>query len=345
MQTLPYQSVTVAQVIEEVPDVKSFVFEETWVDYKPGQYLTLVQNLNGEEIRRSYSISSTPANNEPLTICVKRVANGAISRMLIDDVVPGDKLITTGVGGFFVLPDDLFTYKQVFFLAAGVGITPIYSLLKTVLYQHRHLSVVLIYSNRSRASTIFYDELKALEENYAARFRTIFIESTSKNLLQAHLHRELLMTYVKAHTVAAFEQSLFYICGPEAYMRMCTYTLQEAHVPKENIRRENFSTHKFSVASEPPDKDPHLVTVTHREEAYTIEVAYPDAILKAARKQGYILPYSCEAGRCGNCAAICKEGSVWMSYNEVLTEEELRKGWILTCTGFPVGGDVHLEIP
>ncbi len=345
MNASPYQNIKVTQVIEEVAGVKSFVFEETGIKYKPGQYLTLVHDLFGEEIRRSYSITSAPSLNEPLSICVKRVTNGAISRILIDDIMPGDVLATTGVGGFFVLPDNLSAYHQIFFLAAGVGITPVYSLLKTVLFQHEHLSVVLIYSNRSRASSIFYHELNELEAKFPSRFKNIFIESTNKNLLQAHLHKELLMVYVNTHTITALDQSLFYICGPEAYMRMCTYTLQEAHVPKENIRKENFNTHKPSIVPEPPDKEPHNVTIYYKEKLHKIEAAYPESILKSARKQGLVLPYSCEAGRCGNCAAICKKGSVWMSYNEVLTDEELKKGWVLTCTGYPVGGDINLEIP
>lgn len=345
MKPLPYQTLIVKQVIEEVAGVKSFVFQENSIGYKAGQYLTLVQNSYGEEIRRSYSITSAPVLNEPLSICVKRVANGAISRMLIDDIVPGDVLSISGVGGFFTLPSDLASYKEIFFLAAGVGITPIYSLLKTVLYQHPHLSVILIYSNRSQATSIFYKKFKELEQKFTARFRNIFIESTNKDLLQAHLHKELLMTFVNAHTIAPLNQALFYICGPESYMRMCTYTLQEAHVPKENIRRENFNTHRSNVVPEPPDKDPHSVKIFYRGEINSIEAAYPDTILKSARKQGLVLPYSCEAGRCGNCAAICKEGRVWMAYNEVLTDEELKKGWVLTCTGYPVGGDISLGIP
>lgn len=341
----PYQSLKIAEVIEETEGVKTFVFEEAPIKYKPGQYLTLVQFLYNEEVRRSYSITSAPFLNEALSICVKRVTNGVLSRPLVDHAKPGDMVLTSGVGGFFTLPEDLTPYQQIFFLAAGVGITPIFSLLKTVLYQHPQLSAVLIYSNRFKTSTIFYNQLKDFEQNFSSRFKIIFIESTNKDLVRAHLHKELLLEYVREHSVVPFQESLFYICGPEAYMRMCTYTLQEAYVSKENIRKENFNTHRPAAIIAPPDKEPHEVTLLHNGAKLIIQSAYPNTILRSARADGLVLPYSCEVGRCGNCAALCKKGTVWMSNNEVLTDEELKKGWVLTCTAFAVGGDVTLEIP
>lgn len=341
----PYQRLTIREVKEEVPGVKSIAFDETSLSYQPGQYLTLVQFVHGEEVRRSYSFTSAPVLKEPLSICIKRVANGVLSRPLVDAAAAGDVWLTSGVGGFFVLPEHPEAYQQIFFLAAGVGITPIFSLLKTVLFAHPHLSVVLIYSNRSQATTIFYKELKQLEENFSQRLKTIFIESTNKNLLRAHLHKELLLAYVKEHSSVPFHQSLFYICGPEAYMRMCTYTLQEAHVPKDNIRKENFNTHRAIPPIAPPDKELHEVTLLHKGATSIFSAQYPSTILKSAKMSGLVLPYSCEVGRCGNCAALCQKGKVWMSNNEVLTDDELKKGWVLTCTAYPVGGDVTLEIP
>ena len=152
-----YKTLRIEKIHKEVKGFKTFIFEEGHgITYKAGQYITLVQHVNNEELRRSYSICSSPELNEPLTIGVKRVENGLFSRQLIDYAKPGDEWTTTGAGGLFVLPAEVENYQQVFFLAAGSGITPIYSLIKTVLNFHHSLSVVLIYSNASSEKTVFF---------------------------------------------------------------------------------------------------------------------------------------------------------------------------------------------
>jgi ring-1,2-phenylacetyl-CoA epoxidase subunit PaaE len=121
--------------------------------------------------------------------------------------------------------------------------------------------------------------------------------------------------------------------------------LQEEQVPKENIRKETFIIQgKQPPKKEPPDKNDHTVIIQYGNENYQLKVKYPDSILQAAKKENISLPYSCEVGRCGNCAAKCVDGKVWLSYNEVLTEKDIQKGLTLTCVGHPVGGDVTLKI-
>ena len=128
-------------------------------------------------------------------------------------------------------------------------------------------------------------------------------------------------------------------------MRMCPSTLQEEHVPKENIRKETFIIQgKQPPKKESPDKNDHLVTIQYGSDIYRLKVQYPDSILQAAKKENISLPYSCEVGRCGNCAAKCIEGKVWLSYNEVLTERDIQNGLTLTCVGHPIDGSVTLKI-
>lgn len=341
-----YKRLIIEKIQQEVEGFKTFTFKEGHgIHYKAGQYLTFVQKTLHEEIRRSYSITSSPLLNEALSIGIKRIENGMFSRTLIDHAQPGDELITTGAGGFFVLPDDLSTFKQIFFLAAGSGITPIMSLLKTVLHIHPHIHVVLIYSNTSPAKTIFYSALNRLHEKFNNRFQLCYLFSNAANLAKARLNRELLEQLSREHLMAEKDQTLFYLCGPEAYMRMCTYTLQEEKVPKENIRKETFlSPVKAPPQLAPPDKHPRIVTIDYGHERFEFAVQYPDSILQAAKKRQIVLPYSCEVGRCGNCVASCTSGKVWLSYNEVLTEKDLQNGLTLTCVGHPVDGDVTLKI-
>jgi ring-1,2-phenylacetyl-CoA epoxidase subunit PaaE len=341
-----YKKLRIKEIHEEVKGFKTFVFEDGHgIEYKSGQYITLSQTIKGEELRRSYSFTSSPELGEPLTIGVKRVENGLFSRQLIDDAKPGVVWTTTGAGGLFVLPADAPNFHQIFFFAAGSGITPVYALVKTILHCHPYLSVVLIYSNASPEKTVFFDALKKLSKQFEKRFNLELLYSNNPKLEKARLYRELLLELTDKLAVTEKAKTLFYVCGPESYMRMCIFTLQAIGVPKNNIRKENFVIHNVSYKNIlPPDKEAHKVQIHFGDKHYEFNVEYPQSILKAAKKNGIQLPYSCEVGRCGNCVAKCVKGTVWHSYNEVLTDRELEQGLILTCVGHPVGGGVVLTL-
>ncbi|WP_207434418.1 ferredoxin--NADP reductase [Sabulibacter ruber] len=343
-----YHTLTITSIKEEVPGVKTFVFggvEARAISYLPGQYLTLVaKDAKGEEVRRSYSITSSPALNEDLAVGVKRIDNGFLSRRLVDHAQVGDQVQTIGAAGFFTLPEDVSAYKQLFFWAAGSGITPIYSLLKTVVHHFSEVKVVLVYSNHSPESTIYLEELKQLADQFPDQLQVHFLFSISRRLDQARLHKELLKQLVKKYALVSAAEILCYVCGPENYRRLCLYGLREVGVPAANIRQETFSTTKLLTKVTPPDTDPHTVTIQYNGQTHQLHPQFPDTILQAAKKAGLSLPYSCEAGKCGNCAAVCLQGKVWMSYNEVLTDRDIAQGLTLTCVGYPVGGDVELKI-
>ncbi|QMU30995.1 ferredoxin--NADP reductase [Adhaeribacter radiodurans] len=342
-----YQKLTIREIREEARGVKIFYFEEdsaNKVNYQAGQYLTLVRQTSTGEIRRSYSITSSPVLFEPLAIGVKRIENGFFSRYLVDHAQPGDQVCTTGAAGFFTLPPNVNGYQHVLFCAAGSGITPIYSLLKTILHAQPTLKVTLIYSNHSLGDTIFREELEELAQRYPDKLQIEFLYSNNRNLNRARLHKSLLHTFWQQYVAVPPEQVLSYICGPLNYMRMCTYALREVGISGDNIRKENFSTEKPITRNEPPDTEPHVVNITYQEQTYSLVVQYPKTILQTAKDASIVLPYSCEAGRCGNCVAQCIKGEVWLSYNEVLTDRNLANGLTLTCVGYPIKGDVVLSI-
>ena len=346
MNFLPgsYRIIRIAAIKEALPDFKIFTLNSgDDISYKAGQYLTLIHQQKQSEIRRSYSITTTPGLDPSLAVGIKRIANGFYSRLLVDHAKVGDELITSGTGGLFVLPEDVTRYRQLYFFAAGSGITPIYSLLKSALYFHPWLHVVLIYSTPAPTKTIFLKELKELQEEFSGRFKIEWLFGNTHDLSSARLHRDALIHFVNHYQLAPYSDALFYICGPHSYMRMCSYVLLEMNIPPDNIKRENFIIEQpkpFTLA--PPDKQMHFVNVTLADNHYRIPVHYPDSILQAAKKVGILLPYSCETGRCANCIARCVRGTVWLSNNEVLTEADLRKGLTLTCVGHPLGGDVDL---
>lgn len=343
-----YQLLTVEAIRQHGPSARTLVLRpqpgET-LAYQAGQYLTLVRPGRGAEVRRSYSFSSAPTLGEAPAITVKRVDNGLFSRWLVDQVRVGDVLHASGVGGFFTLPPDVAAYKQLVLVAAGSGITPLFSLLKTALHDQPHLTILLLYSNRSPAEALFLEELEALAQKYPERLHLELFFSNNPLLYRAHLHKELLETIVAQH-VPALQHTLAYLCGPLNYMRMATYGLHEAGLPLNHIRRELFQTVPAASrpASVPPDTEPHEVLLRLRGHLHRLSVQYPRTVLQAAKQAGLQLPYSCEAGQCGSCAVRCTTGHIWMSINEVLTDKELAQGWVLTCTGYPVGGDVALEV-
>lgn len=339
-----YRPVRIARIRQETRDVKTFFLEPEFpLSYKAGQFITFAfSHITGDIEHRSYSFSSSPDTDPFLSITVKRVENGAFSRPLFDTAQEGDVLNMVATGGFFVLPDALQHVGQVMLWAAGVGITPVFSLLKTLLATTT-LPVTLLYSNRSVGDAVFYEELKALEATHPDRFHMVILLSDARNLLRARLHKGLLPQLLSEQGKVPAAQQLHYVCGPFEYRRMVIWALEEAGIPSTRIRREAFQDLPVRVRPEPPDKTDHTVQVQTSSGLQSIAVQYPDTILQAAKKQGMALPYSCETGRCGACAALCREGEVWMSYNEVLTDDDLAKGLVLTCTGHPQNGDVTLS--
>jgi ring-1,2-phenylacetyl-CoA epoxidase subunit PaaE len=333
----------IESIAQETVDTKSFVLKSAdgQIIYKPGQFLTLL-HPRSSAVRRSYSLSSHPLLDQHLQITVKRIDNGEFSRWLFDRAKVGDLLQTIGASGFFTLPDDLSNDTMLLFFAAGSGITPILSLLKEVLFQ-RQQRILLIYSNHSERETIFYRELKELEKQFSKRLSIVFLFSSNKNLNHARLSWTLIIELIDEH-VANKAKALAYLCGPHDYMQMVEIALLTEGVPLENIRTEKFNTDRPVIKELPPDIDPHIVNIEYQGQRFLLKVKYPDTILQTAKLQGIDLPYSCEAGRCGTCSATCISGKVWMSRNEVLVDKELERGRVLTCTGYPVGGDVKLIV-
>ncbi|MEO7444643.1 MAG: iron-sulfur cluster-binding domain-containing protein [Ferruginibacter sp.] len=342
MEAKDYYRVKITKIISETAKAASFVLEaqDGWKPiYKPGQFLTLVFFTMHGEKRRSYSISSSPACNEALTITVKKIANGEFSRWLVDEARAGDILYCSGIGGQFILPGDDKIFKAFYFYAAGSGITPCFSLLKTLLVTTKN-SITLFYSNRSLREAIFHEDLEALAKKYAHRFSIYYFFSNIMHVEKGRM--SFLLLQEKLSRESQFEKSLNYICGPWAYMQLVTFAISRVST-NAKIIKENFSTLPRLTLPKPPDTEAHQVTIHYRENMYNITVQYPDNILSAALKNNIMLPYSCRAGRCSSCMATCTSGKIWMAYNEVLVDEEIEKGRILTCQGYPVENDAVIR--
>ncbi|MEO7522497.1 MAG: 2Fe-2S iron-sulfur cluster-binding protein, partial [Ferruginibacter sp.] len=301
--------VRILQVIAETATAKTFVldFLDGWKPvYKPGQFITLVFFTKHGEKRRSYSMSSSPAMNESFSFTVKKVDNGEFSRFLIGHVKTGDILYSSGISGFFILPLDIDEPKQYFFITAGSGITPCFSMIKTILATCT-ANIVLIYSNRSEPDCIFYNQLKDLKVKYHQRLAIHFLFSNIPDVYRSRLSKWLLQQLLDQYLIIPPHEALYYLCGPFEYMRMIDITLLE-RIPAKNIFREQFMALPRLLLSKPPDTDEHRVMIHINNKEYQLQVQFPGSILATAKKNKIELPYSCESGRCGSCVATCTTG-------------------------------------
>ncbi|TWR29720.1 ferredoxin--NADP reductase [Mucilaginibacter pallidiroseus] len=304
------------------------------VAYKAGQFITLVFSHHNHEIRRSYSLSSSP-DEDRLAITIKRVSNGEISRFMLTKVQVGDIIQSTDPAGVFTVtyPDQ---EKDIVFFAAGSGITPVYALIKYILNRAGKSKVHLIYSNLKRSSIIFNEQLTKLSNAHSDRFNLVHLISDEANRLNNLVIEKLVMQQV------VFDASVaeFYICGPFSYIRTITLTLQYMGIATGQIHKENFVLETIPVKANTANYPPRDVTINIDGTTHNITVAENQSILQAALQNNIQLPYSCRSGICSACVARCKTGQVEMTQNEVLTPQDIQNGWILTCTGHPISDDV-----
>jgi len=321
----------------ELPDTATIFFtgqSGKKIYYKAGQFITLVFSHHDEEIRRSYSLSSSP-DEGLLSITVKRISNGEISRFLLTKVKPGDILIAVEPAGRFTITGTE-AEKDIFLFAAGSGIVPILSQLKYALARPGKSNIVLIYSNNNKQSVLFKELLDELAAKHSDRFTIVHLLSSAGNRLNNLTVETLVRQNVKYDLVKAE----FYTCGPFSYMRMIRLTLLFMGLAESQIRKENFVLETIPVPQSPINFPPRNVHIYFNNEIYDLVVGENQSILQAALQNNVPLPYSCRVGDCSTCAAICKSGKVTMVKNDVLTDADLAAGWVLTCTGYPVTGDV-----
>lgn len=305
--------------------------------YQAGQFVTLVFEHHGEELRRSYSISSSP-DEELLAITVKRVPNGELSRFMLTHAKVGDVWSITEPTGRFLLAEP-GTPADLFFFAAGSGITPILSQIKYLLGRVGNHKLHLIYSNRNERSILFKDELNALHQQHPQKFSLVHLLSDEGKRLNNVTVEKL----VPGMAQFDLQNARFYLCGPFDYMRMVRFSLTYMGLPPENIRKENFVINTIPVADPKQTFAPRKLSIIFGGETHIIQAGENQSILQAALQNNIRLPYSCRSGICSACTVKCTSGKVTIMNNEVLTDDDLTNGWVLTCTGYAVSDDVVID--
>jgi ring-1,2-phenylacetyl-CoA epoxidase subunit PaaE len=349
---MKYLSLKIAEISQQPGDNLVIKFEKTAekINYLAGQFLTFLFNVKGREIRRSYSLYSSPSVDEPLSIAVKLVENGEISRMLHHKTAVGDLLTANEPNGLFTYIPQPHIKRMVFLFAAGVGITPIYSILKTALLDEDESKIILIYSNRSSNDALFYEEIRSWESKYPERLKVIYFFSNAKNIMMARLNKFMIEQIVVENMQFDPQQALFYTCGPIDYMVNCRIVLLSLKYSIDQIKRETYyipedeMDEDDTTEKQVADKNTYHVTIDWNHNIYEIEVPYHKRILEVALDQNINLPYSCTGGICSTCTSTCVSGGVRMDYNEVLTDEEIASGRVLLCTGHPTANNTKIII-
>lgn len=338
------QKLRVISVSKQPTEVIKIQFETLngeKLNYKAGQFLTFVFQVNGREHRRSYSFCSSPDVDEPIAIAVKLVENGEISRFIHHQIQIGDVVEVAEPNGQFIYQPDAEAKRTLFLFAAGVGITPLLSILKTALVKEKFSKVVLIYSSRTAEDTLFAEKIALWKVKYPDRFSVVHLYSNSKNLLRARLNGILINQLVKEYLSFEKDEAVFYTCGPVDYMDVCRITLLSFGIKPSQIKRETFVLPEDEIDEDDGtekivDKNTYAVVLHFKGQIHHLQVPYPKRILEVALENKINLPYSCSGGVCSTCTATCVSGKVRMDYNEVLTDDEVARGRVLVCTGHPV---------
>jgi ring-1,2-phenylacetyl-CoA epoxidase subunit PaaE len=317
--------------------------------FVPGQYLTLRTTLDGEEVRRSYSICSGPEDGE-LRIAVKKVDGGAFSNWAAEELKSGDELdVMTPTGRFGVAPAPEEARIYVGF-AAGSGITPILSIVKGVLAREPQSRFFLFYGNRSTSGMLFLEELEELKDRFMQRlslFHVISGEEQDIPILHGRLDGEKVKVLLRSLVPAARVDHVF-ICGPSGMSEEIEATCRELGLADDKIHVERFVSEfggkprprKIVAPDTPPKALASLIIDGKRRE---VPVADGEAILDAALRAGIDLPFACKGGMCSTCRAKLVEGKAEMEVNYSLEPWELQAGFILTCQARPCSDKVVVD--
>jgi ring-1,2-phenylacetyl-CoA epoxidase subunit PaaE len=342
-----FYKLSIQEIKRETPQTVSVLFNiplefKDFYTFTAGQYVNLKLTLDGEEIRRAYSICSTPNSGE-LRIAIKEVKNGLFSKFANQKLAIGNILEVGTPEGKFTFEPNQDKQKNYLAFVAGSGITPVMSILKSVLIQEPKSSFVLVFGNKSPEETIFHNQLVELQQQYLGRFFVHFVYSQSKadDALFGRIDKSVVNFVMNKHLGKEF--SKFYLCGPEEMINIVSSVLKEKNVAEKDIKFELFSTSTKENTVDVSKNDHTKITVIVDGDETTFEMSSKQTLLEAAIKQGIDAPYSCQGGICSSCLARVTKGTAEMKKNSILTDKEIAEGLILTCQAHPTSNEILVD--
>lgn len=351
-----FHTLKIASVRNETPDSISIGFEipaelKAEFQYKHGQYLTLRAEVQGEDIRRAYSLCSSPQADTLPEVTVKRVTDGKMSNYLNDWAQVGNTLEVMPPQGRFFAELEPGAQRHYFLLGGGSGITPLFSILKSVLLREPRSKITLIYGNRNPQSIIFRNALQEWQGRYPERLQIDWwVDETDAGFTGnvGVLNAETVAQRVK-HYQTDIARREYFLCGPGGFMEGAKSGLELLGVKEGEYHIEYFSSatpqkeEEAEVTGADEVSGTAGVTVILEGKSYDLQISDNTTILQAAIKAGIDPPFSCEAGVCSTCLAKVHEGKVRMDENNILTQSEVDKGYVLTCQAHPTTSYVKLE--
>lgn len=348
-----YHELLVKNIIQETKDAISIVFEQpvAKLHYKSGQFLTLIVPVQGKEVRRAYSLCSSPFIDADLAVSVKRVEKGLMSNWLPDNLKVGAKVKVMEPMGQFTTEFVKDKKRHLVMFAGGSGITPMMSIIKSLLTQEPDSICSLIYCNRDIDSIIFKTQFEQLQTQYEGRLHVIHIlDNAPMNWqgLSGLLNKEMLVKLFERIPDWGLDKTTYLMCGPEGMMKNVDNLLAEQQIPIEKIFKESFVAGVLDKPKKEDEKGTEKktrdVVIRYDGNEHTIAVPHNKTILETALDQGIDLPYSCQSGLCTACRGKALSGQVKLDEEEGLSKSERAEGYVLTCVGHPMTDDVVIEI-
>jgi ring-1,2-phenylacetyl-CoA epoxidase subunit PaaE len=348
-----YFHLTVKEITKETSDTITISFWQPIhqaVSYKAGQFITLIIDIEGKKVRRSYSMSSSP-REASLAITIKKVKDGLVSNYLFNNLKVGDAIEVMEPMGHFVAETKPDAERNIVMFGGGSGVTPLMSIIKTILPAEPKSKVYLVYGSRNEEDIIFKKQLDQLEIEYKNRLKVVHVltkPSYTWTGYKTRINQASAVIFLKQDIGLHIPDAEYYLCGPEGMMEQVTNALKLFNVPSDQIHKEHFvdTHHKTEVVEIEEDDSLKQQTVTIKYEGkdYSLVVKPNETILEAALNQDIDLPYSCQAGMCTACMGKCVEGKVIMDEEDGLTDKEISQGYVLTCVSHPASAGVVIEV-
>jgi ring-1,2-phenylacetyl-CoA epoxidase subunit PaaE len=343
-----FYKLAIKEITRETPHTISVLFNiplefQDFYKFTAGQYVNLKLTLDGQELRRAYSICSAPSSGE-LRIAIKAVKNGNFSKFANEQLAVGNVIEVGLPEGKFTFDPNAEKQRNYMAFAAGSGITPVMSIIQSVLIGEPKSTFVLVYGNKTPEETIFHNQLVALQQKYLGRFFIHFVYSQS-NTAEAYFGRvdKSVVNNVLNVKHIGKEFSKFYLCGPEEMINLVSATLKEKNIPESAVKFELFSASPTENKVDLSAADHSKITVIVDSDETTFEMSAKQTLLEAALKQGLDAPYSCQGGVCSSCIARVTQGTAVMKKNSILTDKEIAEGLVLTCQAHPTTTEIVVD--